>query len=309
MRTLILTLLLLFGHGLAAMDAAAFSNEPDGFREMRWGTTVGTMFTKEDYVGFSRDENSSRYLKLGDKTPLELDGVKIYSMVYSYYSGMLWKVEVEARLLQAAKLYDLFIRKYGEPSHNILRSEFSREYYWAGTTSDIVLATSLNYYDRKTIDMATASIFSRNIKSAIDADLDQALRELKSPIDAVDGFRDWKWGSGFSKGKTYLPLDQEPFFEYHIIGDDMLFEGVTAQEIRYRFYNNNALQKVELFFDGKQNYLKLKEACFKLLGRTVRYEQGMIRWIGKNTTVRLSFTIDDKDRWLSRLTYSGYGLQ
>jgi len=309
MRLLTLTLLVLIGYALAATDAPAFRNEPDGFGDMRWGNTIGTLFSKDDYIGFSNDENSSKYLVISDKTPLELGNVRLYGMVYSYYSGMLWKVEVEARLLQAAKLYDLFIERYGEPSQNIFTSEFSREYTWSGTTTDIILATSLNYYDRKTIDIATASFYSRRIKSAIDNDVVQALKERKTPVDAVDGFRGRKWGSGFTKGVTYLPLEQEPFFEYLIKGDDMMFEGVTAQEIRYRFYNNRSLQKVELFFSGRQNYLKLKEACFKLLGRTSRYEQGVIRWIGTKTTVSLSFTIDSNGTWQSRLNYLGFGLQ
>jgi len=309
MRTLILTLLLFFGHGLTAMDAAAFSNEPEGFGNLRWGDTTGALFSKDEFVGYSSDDKSSKYRVLSAANALETDGVKLYDTVYSFYNGKLWKVDVEARLLQAVKLCGLFFKKYGEPDRNTLLSEFNRVYSWTGATSDIVLSTSLNYYDRITVDIATASIYSRKIKTAIDADVDRTLAEGKSPVDAVDGFRGRKWGSGFSKGKTYQPLEQEPFFEYLIKEDDMMFEGVLAREIRYRFYNNRALQKVELSFSGKQNYLKLKEACFKLFGKTARYEQGVIRWIGKKTTVSLSITSDATDTWLSRLTYQGFGLQ
>jgi hypothetical protein len=309
MRTSVLILFLFIWHALIAADASAFRNEPDGFQDRNWGRTVDSLFSKDEYVGFNIDDKSSKYQVLSDKITLETEGVKLYGIVYSFYSGMFWKVELEARLLQAAKLLNLFIEKYGEPSSNVQISEFSREYTWSGVVTDIILTTSLNYYDRKTADIATATIYNRKMKSAIDADVDYAVVERKLNIDSVDGFRGRKWGSGFVKGVTYLPLEQEPYFEYLIQGDDMMFEGVNAQEIRYRFYNNKALQKVDLYFNGKQNYLNLKEACFKLFGHTSRYENGEIKWIGKKTTVSLTLVIDVNGIWLSRLSYHGFGSQ
>jgi hypothetical protein len=270
---------------------------------------VGKLFSKDDFVGFSSDENSSRYQKISDNTILDIDNVKLYCMVFSFYNEMFWKVELEARLLQAGKLLDLFIGKFGEPSRVINVSEFTREYIWSGNATDIILAASLNFYDRKTADIATATMYSKNIKSKIYANSDFAQSEKKLPIDTVDGFRGRKWGSGFNKKFTYLPLEQEPYYVYLIKGDDTVFEGVNAQEIRYRFYNNRALQKVELYFNGKQNYLKLKEACFRLFGTTSQYDRGEIRWIGKKTTANLSFTIDANDVWLSRLDFFGFGSQ
>jgi hypothetical protein len=309
MRTLILTLLLLVGLGLNAMEASAFKNEPDGFKDMKWGTAANQLFSKDEFVGISSDDKSFKYQKISDTIPLEVDNVNLYSTVYSFYNGKFWKVEVEARLLQAGKLLNVFIAKYGEPSRVADISEFSREYIWSGTTTEIILTTSLNFFDKKTADIATASMFSRNIRSAIDDNIDHSPAERKSPIDAVDGFRGRKWGSGFNKSITYLPLEQEPFFEYLIKNDDLLFEGIRAQEIRYRFLNNRSLQKVELFFSGKQNYSKLKEACFKLFGTTSRFGRDEIRWIGKNTTVSLTFSIDAKGEWQSRLNYLGFGTQ
>jgi hypothetical protein len=309
MKISILTLLFLISFSLSATDVTAYRNEPDGFNRVGWGAPVGTLFSKDDFVGFSSDEKSLKYQKISDDTPLELDNVKLYGMVYSYYYGLFWKVAFEARLLQAGKLLDLFIGKYGEPTRITTVSEFTKEYLWSGTFSDIIVSTSLNFYDKKTIDIATASIFSKKIKSEIEADIEHPQAEKKLPMDSVDGFRDRKWGSGFAKGVTYLPLEQEPFYEYLIKGDDMEFEGVNAREIRYRFYNNQALQKVELHFSGKQNYLKLKEACFRLFGNTSHYEHGEIRWIGKKTTARLSFSIDAGGVWTSRLNFFGFGTQ
>lgn len=309
MRILILTLLLSAGFGLVAMDVSAFRNEPNGFKDMNWGGAASQWFSKDEYVGFSSDEKSSRYQKISDTISHELDNVKLYGMVFSFYNEKLWKAEAEARLLQAGKLLGVFIGKYGDPTSISDLSDFRREYIWSGTTTDIVLSTSLNFYDRKTVDIATASIFNKNVKSIIDGDADPALAERKLPVDAADGFRGRRWGSGFSTARTYLSLEQEPFFVYHIKDDDMLFEGIYAQEIRYRFYNNKSLQKVELFFNGKQNYLKLKEACFKLFGTTSQYKLGEIKWIGKKTTVTLSFTIDADGTWQSRLNYLGFGLQ
>jgi hypothetical protein len=309
MRSLTITLLLVFWILLATREASAFTNEPSGFREMTWGMPVGTLFSRDDFVGFNNDDKSLKYLRISDTNPIEFDSVKLYGMVFSFHNDRFWKVEMEARLLQAARLLDLFNTKYGEPSRVTHISEFSREYSWSGTGTDITLVTSLNYYDRKTADIASASIVSRKIRSLIDTGGDTVHSDQKLPIDFVEGFRGRKWGSGFRKGVIYLPLEQEPFYEYLIKGDDMVFEDVNAREIRYRFYNNKSLQKVELQFSGRQNYLKLKEACFRLFGQTSRYEQGEIRWIGKKTTVSLSFSIDSQGLWLSRLNFFGYGSQ
>jgi hypothetical protein len=297
------------GLGLLAMDVYAFRNEPDGFKDMRWGSAASQWFSKDEFIGFSSDEKSFKYLNISDTTTLEMDNVKLYGIVYSFYNGKFWKADAEARLLQAGRLRDMFFEKYGEPSRVVNRSDFSREYLWSGMNTDITLTTSLNFYDRKTVDIATASLCSNKIKSIIEGDSEQSPAERKLPVDAVNGFRSQKWGNGFNKAFTYLPLEQEPFFDYRIKDDDLLFEGVPAREIRYRFYNNKALQRVELYFDGKQNYLKLKEACFRIFGATSRNEQGEIRWIGKNTTVSLSFVIDTKGIWKSRLRYLGFGLQ
>lgn len=309
MRTRVFIVLLLIGQFLTALDASAFKNEPDGFNEMSWGTPAGSQFSKDDFVGFSSDDKSFKYLKVSDTTTHEIGKVKLYGLVFSLYNGAFWKAELEARLLQAGKLLELFMAKHGEPTRINHVSEFSREYIWSGAVTEIVLSTSLNYYDRSTADIATAAIYSRKIKSQIDADVDRVLTDKKLPIDGIEGFRGMKWGSGFIKGATYLPLEREPFHVYLIKGDDMIFEDVTAREIRYRFYNNHSLQKVDLAFDGKQNFLKVKEACFRLFGPTARYEQGEIRWIGKKTTVSLSFTIDTGGTWLSTLSYYGFGTQ
>lgn len=309
MRVFILILLLLIGHGLTALDASAFKNEPEGFMGMSWGGSVGTLFSKDDFVGFDSDEKSVKYLKISDTASLELDNIKLNGVVYSFYRGTFWKVELDTRLLQAGKLLDAFIGKYGEPSRDTLVSEFNREYIWSGTTTDIILSTSLNFFDRKTVDIATVSIYSKKIKSVIDAAIDHSVAELKLPVDQVNGFRGRKWGSGFDKQFTYLPLEQEPFFEYLIKDDNLEFEGINAQEIRYRFHDNRALQKVELFFSGKQNYIKLKNICFRLFGNISRYEHGKITWIGKNSTVSLSFIVDAKGEWQSRLAYLGFGTQ
>jgi len=309
MRTVILSFLLLLLQSLSAIDVAAFMNEPDGFWGVTWGAPLDKHFTQDDFVGFSSDEKSSKYQVLRDSVPLEVDNVRLYGMVFSFFKGVAWKVDMEARLLQAGKLLELFRVKYGEPSRVTDVSQFTKEHAWSGEITDISLVTSLNFYDGKTIDIATASLQSKKIKSQLDDKIEPVVTEQKLPIDAIAGFRDRKWGSGLNKALTYLPLEQEPFYEYLIKGDDMVFEGVYAREIRYRFHNNRALQKVELHFSGRQNYLKLKEACFKLFGTTSRFEQGEIRWIGRKTTASLSLTIDAKGTWLSKLNLFGFGTQ
>ncbi len=309
MKVFILTLLLLMGHCVVSMDAGAFKNEPEGFMNMHWGAPADALFSRDDYVGYSSDEKSHKYQKINETDSLDVDNSKPYGMVYSFYNGMLWKVEIEARLFQAGKLLPALVGKYGNPARDILTSEFNRQYSWLGVVTDIDLLTSLNFYDRKTVDIATVFICSKKLKSAIDADVDPYMPELQLPVDLVDGFRGRKWGSGFDAPVIYQPLSQEPFFEYQIKDDQLEFEGVVAREIRYRFYNNKALQKVELGFSGKQNYIKLKQVCFRLFGNISRYEQGTIKWIGKTSTVCLSFVIDAKGEWQSRLMYFGFGSQ
>jgi hypothetical protein len=309
MRTFILFVLLLLAQGVTTPDAAAFSNEPNGFWGVPWGAPIDINFSQDDFVGYSSDEKSSKYQVIRENAALEVDNVRLHRIVYSFYKGAMWKVDLEARLLQAGKLLDLFKLRYGEPTKVTDVSPFTREYSWTGEHSDITLASSLNFFDSKTVDIATATLQSKKIKSQLDADLEPVLTEQKLPIDAISGFRDKKWGSGFNKALTYLPLEQEPFYVYLVKGDDMVYEGVYAREIRYRFHNNRTLQKVELHFSGKQNYLKLKAACFKLFGITSRFEQGEIRWIGRKTTASLSLIIDAKGTWLSRLDLFGFGTQ
>jgi len=307
MKSVILALLLFAWQVLASVDASAFSNEPDGFKDMKWGVSADSLFTKDDFIGFSADDNSARYVRISDEAVIEIDGVRLYGIVCSFYKGKLWKVELEARLLQAGKLLEVFAKKYGEPSSVGSASEFSKEYFWSGTATDILLKTSLNYFDRKTVDIATAAIYSRKAKAAIDGEIAPAVQEKQLPVDKIDGFRGRPWGSGFDASVTYLPLEKEPFFEYLIKNDVNVFEGVNVREIRYRFYNNRELQKVELHVSGKRNYLKLKEACFRLFGSVSRHEDSAIRWVGKKTTVSLSFFIDDNGMWQGRLVYFGFG--
>ena len=92
MRTFILSLLLILLYGLAAMDAIAFRNEPDGFRGMSWGASAEKQFTQDDFVGFNSDEKSSKYQVIPDAHDLEIENIKLHGMICSFYKGMFWKM-------------------------------------------------------------------------------------------------------------------------------------------------------------------------------------------------------------------------
>lgn len=309
LRTVLIVLFLAVVQADYLCCAETYLNEPDGFGDLKWGDSPRSKFSENDFLGNSIDEKSALYQQLNDRNDYELDKIKLFSIVYSFYRETFWKVSLEARLLNAGKLFDLLCKKHGAPDSAAQLSEFSREYIWHGLKTDILFQASLNYYDSQTIDMATVSLQNTRIRADIDTNNENTGPEKQQPIDSLNGFRGEKWGSSFNPRHTYLPLENEPYYVYLKKADNMLFEGITVEEIRYRFHNNRALHKVELYFNGKQNYLMLKKGCFRLFGTSTRYEGGEIRWIGKKSSAKLSLRVEPDGNWKSRLELFGFGAQ
>ena len=135
----LLTILLLAVSLLASasLDAAAFENEPIGFRGMRWDTSL---LKVPGLVLAEKDGQIKSYTKTGDV--LTLGGATLDSLEYTYYRDKFYSVYITFNNpvnYDALKKYTFEVYGQGESESNM----WQKKWWWLGEDVNIRLEYSM----------------------------------------------------------------------------------------------------------------------------------------------------------------------
>lgn len=113
-----------------ASFAWAFDKEPDGFRGIKWGTSIN------DYKGMvliETDGDTKFYKKKGDK--LSIGEAELNKITYIFYKGKFYSVFIKYEGIgNFDKLKETFTSQYGAPNQP---NQYMDDYYWYGDKVDI----------------------------------------------------------------------------------------------------------------------------------------------------------------------------
>jgi hypothetical protein len=127
---------------LSFSGASAFENEPDGFRDIKWGTRIADLPSMElqneydDGVAiYTRKEEDLYVRKIGS-----IGKVRLKSIKYYFYNDKFFKVVVEYDASKASEIRTVLDSKHGNPnSRNARQDSFvvSDNSHWNGKKVDI----------------------------------------------------------------------------------------------------------------------------------------------------------------------------
>jgi len=115
---------------LSSLPAFAFQNEPDGFREIKWGTNISEL---TDMLLVESGRDSEYYCRKNDKT--KIGDTNIDQISYGFYKNRFYVVLVEyTGFLNFTKLKAILFDQYGKPDQP---NQLMEKYFWSGRTVDI----------------------------------------------------------------------------------------------------------------------------------------------------------------------------
>ena len=157
----------------------AFQNEPDGFRDLKWGDNINEILNKNEFIflpgaaeKLTTDRNMTMYGKMHENYSVG-DG-KVWAIQYFF-----WKNQFCYAVLLASTSIDYYHictaleTKFGQPTGKSLHtvSDILTQEYWEGQKTRISLTHT-------TVDDSTQLIFSSvEIKKQIAAD------EVNTPVN------------------------------------------------------------------------------------------------------------------------------
>jgi hypothetical protein len=157
---------------LACTPVIAFQNEPDGFRNIKWGTNISELSgmsvveTHPDLKFYSKD---------GDK--MAIGNASLDEIVYGFYKDQFSNVLIYFHSLSAfLALKDALFEQYGSGSQP---NQFMERYYWMdliGGTTTITLDFS------KVSDKGTLSFQSKKLLKKQQADEKQKAKAAKGDL-------------------------------------------------------------------------------------------------------------------------------
>ena len=116
-----------------AVGAAAFDNEPEGFRGIKWG---GSLFTAKELVLVEREGTVGVYRKRSDK--FEIGKAEVNQIVYKFFRDRFYMVEINFQdLVNYNSLRKQLFEIYGDGWPNT--SMWRKEWKWYGEEVNIVL--------------------------------------------------------------------------------------------------------------------------------------------------------------------------
>lgn len=128
-RTCLLAAYILIGlHG----TASAFSNEPQGFRGITWGTEFSAV--KAEMVLKENDGDDKWYARSGDK--MSIGDAQLSDIAYHFYKGRLADVFIKVKPISKLQIIQTLKTQFGEGERP---NEFMDRYFWEGTTTEITL--------------------------------------------------------------------------------------------------------------------------------------------------------------------------
>lgn len=121
--------------------AYAFRNEPAGFRELPWGTSVSGLEGME-YLRESEEGGAMKIYVKRDEM-LSMNGAKLESIEYGFVRGALAQVTLKVKdLLNFVRLREAAFSIFGEGSELLPGTE---RYYWDGDETRIELISRLEF--------------------------------------------------------------------------------------------------------------------------------------------------------------------
>lgn len=144
--------------------AGAFQNEPDGFRDFKWGDEPSAELT-----GKIPDRDMSFYKRQSDR--MEIGGARLESILYAFYKDRLYAVVLTpATQSDGAALLLALEAQFGRATQP---NRFLDDYRWLGPTTRIVM--------RCTVRMRNcgASLTSTRIEGEVQSDRKRAAEDAK----------------------------------------------------------------------------------------------------------------------------------
>jgi hypothetical protein len=118
---------------LLSTPAASFDNEPDGFRDIKWGTNIKNLAGMEKRGGDSI--GLSTYTKKGDD--LKIGEADIGEITYAFYKNRFYSVVLDYKgLVNFENLKNIFFDYFGA-GYKSNKSKY--DYFWHGNTVRMLL--------------------------------------------------------------------------------------------------------------------------------------------------------------------------
>ena len=110
----------------------AFSNEPEGFRGIKWGTRIWELSD----MGIGKDAGNSRwYIRKDDK--MKIGDADVEQIAYGFYQDRFYDVVISfTGSVNFSKIKETFQQLYGSGPHP---DEFMERYFWLGREVNITL--------------------------------------------------------------------------------------------------------------------------------------------------------------------------
>lgn len=162
-KVFLLTILAIF---IWTSSLFAFQNEPNGFRGVKWGTSIDSLKDSMTYFdsGEYKGEKIDFYTRKADK--LSIGSVNLQAIFYHFWKGKFWGASLpfkgEASEDVANRLYWILVEQFGRKDDYGERSYFS-QHCWTGKITTILLE-----YDRVTYTKGTLYFYSTGIRSEIE---------------------------------------------------------------------------------------------------------------------------------------------
>ena len=120
----------------AEMVRTTFKNEPDGFRDIKWGSPFSSHAKK--MMPTRSDKYVKCYSRKEDK--LAIGNARLAYIDYCYWRDQFYMVILESR--DVRELMGAFQEKFGDDNNCIDTGRFSSECNWNGDITDIRLTCS-----------------------------------------------------------------------------------------------------------------------------------------------------------------------
>ncbi len=157
-----------------SVGAFAFQNEPEGFRDLKWGDPPTEDMRQRSGPGLSLSSDSRVYRRSqGDN--LQIGGAQLESIEYRFYKGQFLGVFIATKIDNAESLKDVLELKFGlgkkyDDFVSVLNNNITK-YRWIGDKATINLVTDRKYED------AELEIYSTEIKQQQSEDWDLRSKE------------------------------------------------------------------------------------------------------------------------------------
>lgn len=140
---------------LSSTSAGAFQNEPDGFRDIKWGTDISTLKDMEAMPDHPRYGDIKNYRRKGNS--LEIGDARLENISYGFWQGKLLGVRLVANEYpNCSRLKDSTMAKFGSGSKT---NPYMEKYIWYGKVAKMMFE-----YDEIS-RMCALSIFSTEISN------------------------------------------------------------------------------------------------------------------------------------------------